>query len=287
MHITSKLLFAITGMLLLVGSASAQVVISVGSTYTQDFNTPDFAAEVEAAGTGVAAWDFTNNSTYLGWMRQVSAGGQLDRSDLDFIGELNGATTRFGNFGNGGFFNPEPKTDRALMSLIRAAGSEISFGVVFQVSGTSIDSLEVNYTGEQWFRAVLANTLQFQYKVLNSFDGEAFKINDETGWTSVVDLDFVALQTGSALKINGNDPINRSNLSATISLGAAANDGEYIAFRWRQVDPDPTTGAAQSGLGVDDFSVTAIPEPTTVAVWTGLAVLGLAMYRRKLAGTGQ
>lgn len=279
-HISGNI-FIIAGILILGSAASAQVVVTAGSTYDQDFNTPDFATEVAAAGTGVAAWSFTNNSTYLGWMRQVSGGGNTDRQDKDFIGEgINGATVRFGNVGNGGSYS-EPTTDRALMSLVRDA-TEVSFGVVFRVSGADVTGVNVSYTGEQWFRAVDASTLDFQYKILSSFDGSTFKINDETGWTDANALDFTALKTGTAQLINGNysgaefGP-NNTGLSATLNL--AASDGQYIAFRWRQVDR--FSAPQESGLGVDDFSVTFVPEPSTYALLAGLAAVGLVMLRRR------
>ena len=262
-------------------SASAQVVVTAGSTYNQDFNSPAFTTEVADAGSGVAAWSFTNNSTYLGWMRQVSGGGNTDRQDKDFIGEgINGATVRFGNVGNGGSYS-EPTTDRTLMSLVRDA-TEVSFGVVFRVSGADVTGVNVAYTGEQWFRAVDASTLDFQYKVLSSFDGSTFKINDETGWTDANALAFTSLKTGTAQLINGNysgaefGP-NSTGLSATINL--AASDGQYIAFRWRQFDR--FSAPQESGLGVDDLSITFVPEPSTYALLAGLATLGLVMVRRR------
>jgi hypothetical protein len=269
-------------------SLNAQVTVNVGTTYTQNFDNPSFATEVAAAGTGLSTWSFANNSTYAGWMRQVNVGDPIviDRSDKDYIGEaLNTNTARFGNVGNGGSW-PEATTDRALMSMIRGASSEISFGVVFQLTGGAATGATVAYTGEQWFRAPNTNTLQFQYKVLNSFNAAAFFINDETGWTDVNSLDFAALKIGSGQKMNGNFTgdaefgANRTVLTDSITVNLA--DGNFIAFRWRQADL--AAGAAQPGLGIDDFSVTftAVPEPSTYALFLGLVVLGLGYYRRRL-----
>jgi hypothetical protein len=278
------------GIALLGAIASAQIVVSNGSTYNQDFNTPDFAAEVASASTGVAAWSYAhadNNVLYPGWTRQVDGGaGNVNRDDKDFIGQaLNGNTARFGNVGSApagdaGAY-PQPSTDRALISLIRGA-NEISFGVVFQVSGAAVSGVNVSYQGEQWFRALNANTLEFQYKILSSYNPSTFLINDETGWTDFNALDFTALKTGAGQTINGNysgaefGP-NNATLSGSISL--AASDGQYIAFRWRQVDQ--FGGIAQSGLGVDDFSATFVPEPSTYALLVGLATLGLVIRRRR------
>jgi hypothetical protein len=288
-HNIIKLGAILAGIALSGTTVAAQVVIGGGSTYNQNFDTPNYATEVAAAGSQ-AAWSYTNadnNTAYQGWFRQVSVGGQSNRDDKDFIGEkVNGTTIRFANVGNGGTY-AEPTTDRALMSLIRGAGGEVSFGVVFQVSGTGVAGIDVSFTGEQWFRAPNANTLEFQYKVLSSFDAGTYLINDETGWTDANTLDFAALKVASGQAINGNfdgdSEFGPNNVALSDSIALSASDGQYIALRWRQVDV--AAGVAQPGLAVDDLSVTftAVPEPATFALLAGFATLGLVLYRRRNA----
>jgi hypothetical protein len=287
-----KFAAALAGSVFAVSTVSSQVIISVGDTYTQNFDLADPSADlttVNNTGTNVpAAWSWTNNSTYAGWFRQVKSSTNTNAADKDFIGEFRSNTVRFGSMGNGGTFDSasEPRTDRALGSLIEGVGTEVSFGVVFQVAGASLSGLNVTYTGEQWFRAPSANTLEFQYKVLGSFDPSTFLINDETGWTDFNSLDFTAPKTGTNQKINGNFAgdenfaANKQLLSGTISLSAL--DGQYIAIRWKAVDKLGTT-AAQSGLGVDNLSITAVPEPATYALLAGVLTLGFALYRRRRA----
>ena len=58
---------------------------------------------------------------------------------------------------------------------------------------------------------------------------------------------------------------NASGNFATISgsLAVALSAGEFIAFRWL----DANNTGADAVMAVDDFTITAVPEPTT---WAGI-----------------
>jgi hypothetical protein len=275
----------------------AVLINSVGTFgYSQNFDGLDVSADVATAGGGtnvpilwngvasVTSW--TNNSTYAGWTRQVKIDATTNATDKDFIGEFRDGTTRFGNMGNGvagdGARDTGPTTDRALGLMMQGnagAGNSASFGVVFEIgAGLGVASATVGYNGEQWFRAGATGNdrLDFQYKILDSYNSATFLLNDVTGWTDVNALDFSALQTGTNSKLDGNAAANRAALSSAISLDATA--GQFIAFRWTNVS-DVT--AAQAALAVDDlninFSTVAIPEPTSAM----LALFGAACMLRR------
>ena len=247
--------------------------------YSQDFNTPTYASEVAAAGTGApSAWSWTNDSTYTGWTRQVRIDSNGDRTDKDYIGEFSSNTIRFGNMGS----STSNSTDRTLGVLMEGdvgtLGNSVSFGAVFEVgAGLTVGSATVGYTGEQWFRTATLDTMDFQYKVLSSYAAGSFGINDETGWTDFDSLDFTALVSGGNGKRDGNAAANRTIFSGA-TIGVSATEGQFIAFRWNY---DSDTTATQAGLGVDDFSVNfttvAIPEPSSAI----LALLGAAFLLRR------
>lgn len=279
--IITKSAYLLAGTVIFSASTVAQLMISAGDIYSQNFNTSGSSADdtlISSAGTGVpVAWSWTNNSTFEGWFRQVRINDSTtDSTAKDYIGEFQANTVRFGSMGNGGSFGDNienPFTDRALGSLVNASGNEVAFGVVFQVSGADITGLNVSYTGEQWFRAN-ASTLEFQYKVLGSFTAGSFLINDETGWSDLNALDFASPASGSNLKRNGNFADLRETLSGSIDL--LATDGQYIAIRWRQAG-----SGTEAALAVDDLSVTAVPEPATFALLAGIGTLGIVFYRRR------
>lgn len=238
----------------------ASILINSGGTfaYNQNFNTPTYATEVATAGTGNAiAWSWGNGTTYAGLTRQVVING-VNTTNKDYIGEFSSNTIRFGNMGNGGTFSTitSPTTDRALGSMMEGlvgTGNFASFGVVFEIgAGLKVTSAAVSYTGEQWFRTAAASNdrLDFQYKILNSYNSATYQIHNDTGWTDVNGLDFSALQTGTNQKLNGNVATNRSALSSVIPL--VAEESQFIAFRWTNAS-DAT--AAQAALAVDDLNI--------------------------------
>lgn len=265
-----------------------------GFVYTQGFDETAFTAVMESAGTGnpllwkkpsstppgttSTAW--SNNSTFTGWVRQLSVGGQANRSDKDFIGEMKGGTTRFGLAGDGSSYGIDytngDQSETALGVVMQGTGAEASFGVVFDVgAGLNVTGANISYTGEQWFRGTSTHTMHFQYKVLDTFSN--FRINEETGWTDVDALDLSSITVGASVsKINGNNAANQSAKNGTITL--SADDSQYVAFRWQYLS---TANGAQSGLFVDDFSVSfsTVPEPSTYAFIMG-GLIGLMVLRR-------
>jgi arylsulfatase A-like enzyme len=247
------------------GPLQATVPINQPSfSYSQNFDTPDFATEVAAAGTGApTAWTWVNDSTYAGWTRQVVI-NSVNTTNKDYIGEFTSNTIRYGNMGNGGTFNTgsSPTTDRALglmMEGIVGAGNAASFGVVFEVgAGLLVTGATVGYNGEQWFRAAATGNdrLDFQYKILTSYNPATFRIHTESGWTDVDGLDFSAPVTGPNGKLNGNAGTNRSAIASAISLNATP--GQFIVFRWSNVSDVTTTQAA---LAVDDLNIQFTTKP--------------------------
>lgn len=242
------------------GTLHASILIDHASfSYSQDFNTPSYATEVAAAGTGnPAAWAWANNTNYPGWTRQVAVGGLTNRQDKDFIGEFRNNTIRFGNMGNGvagdGSLDSGPPTDRSLGLLMEGADGSGAFGVVFKVgAGLTVTEALVTYTGEQWFRAPGVQTLHFQCKILDNYDPATFRINEGTDWSDLEELKFSSLKTGTAQKLDGNlggSAPNRATLSATVTL--SATDTQFIAFRWASVSDG---SAAQAALAVDDLTI--------------------------------
>lgn len=265
----------LTGVLALAGPSMAQVTISPGAlTYSQNFDALNVSSDVATAGTGAPLlWDglasvtsWQNDLTYTGWTRQVASGGQSNRLDKDYIGEFTSNTIRFGNMGNGvagdGMRDTGPPTDRALGVLMQGADGAASFGMVFGIDpGVVVSGVTIKYTGEQWFRAPTAATMNFQYKILGSYNPATFLINDETSWTDVDALDFSTLQTGGNQKIDGNANANRSARSATIFPNLAA--GQFLALRWKYVSD---AVAAQAGLAVDDVTVSFGPDRGAIMV---------------------
>jgi len=125
-----------------------------------------------------------------------------------------------------------------------------------------VTSLVISYTGEQWRHGggTGSDQLDFQYST------DATNLTNGS-WTDVDQLDFVSpITTGAARSLNGNAAANRTVKSFTIPV--SITDG--TTFRIRLLDFDRGGSAvADSGLAVDDFSLTAVgPDlATAVSIW--------------------
>jgi hypothetical protein len=223
--------------------------------YTQNFNT-----------LSSTAGSTTNNLPLTGWSL-FETGGSL-RNNGQYAVDTGGSTT-----GDVFSYGSSANSDRALGGL--RTGTLIPlFGAGFtNNTGSTITSLAISYTGEQWRLGVLSRTdrLDFQYST------DATSISSGT-WTDVDALDFTTPNTTATGAKDGNSAANRSLLSSSIS-SLSISAGASVWIRWQDID---ATGA-EDGLAVDDFSLTAtaVPEPASAVAFAGLLAFGFAFSRRR------
>jgi uncharacterized protein len=207
-------------------TASAEIGIpSLPYTYTQNFDT------LASSGT-TNSW--TDDTTILGWYasRTVYAGSN---------GSSNSGTLY--SFGT-------TAADRALGSINTNATGAISTGLRLKNnSATTITTLVITYTGEQWRNNgnASAQKLDFSYQI-----GATVTSLSSGSWTDVNELDFVSLvNTATAAQLDGNAAANRTTLSASISVNIPS--GQEVMLRWA----DPNESGNDHGLAIDDVAVTA------------------------------
>lgn len=214
----------------------AQIPINtLGSTYTQNFD------NLANAGT-------TNTLTAPGW-EFLETGASANAAYAGGNGGLaTGDTYSYGQTGS---------TDRALGGL-RSSSLIPIFGASFaNVTGSTITSITISYTGEEWR---LGNhqrgpdRLDFQY----STDATSLTTG---AWTDVDSLDFLTPNlTGPGGIRDGNLPENQS-VRSQIIIGLAIPPGAVLWIRWMDVDATNS----DDGLAVDNFSLRAVA-PSAAAV---------------------
>ena len=234
------------------GIANAQAInLTTTGTYTQSFDT--------LITSGSATW--TNNSTIASWYTGRTGNGT---SIVASSGSSN--TGALYSFGTG------TSTDRALGSIGsgNAAAGSFAWGVQFfnnagASSTLTLDTLQ--YVGEQWRSAVTtAQTVTMWYRTSGSAITSLSPGTDNTGWIPLSDLNFTSPNLSGTGAVDGNAPGNRvtlsANLGSTISLAA----GQFLMFRWSDVDQ---TGS-DHGLGIDDFSLSYTVSSITTSgqFWT-------------------
>ena len=232
-----RILLAILSVALLgaAPAASAQCIslTTLGVAYTQNFDT-----------LSNTAGSTTNNLTIPGWFMTEGGGGARDNEQyaVDTGASTTGDTYSYGAAGS---------TERALGEL-RSGTLIPNFGACFtNNTGSTITSLAVAFTGEEWRLGTAGRTdqLNFEYS-LNSTD-----LTTGT-WTNVAALNFVTPDTATVGAKNGNAAADRTALSATIN-GLSVANGATFWIRWTDID----ASGADDGLAVDDFSLT--PQTST------------------------
>jgi hypothetical protein len=91
------------------------------------------------------------------------------------------------------------------------------------------------------------------------------------------------LDTDSTPTINGGVGTLTQLYSNTFNFNLASlNDSDSIWLRISGVNSQTNGTAGQRHSLIDDLSITAVPEPSTYAIFAGLLALGLVMLRRRL-----
>jgi hypothetical protein len=271
-----------------------------GSTYSQNFDSLPIAPE-NASLQSTIPWTDDANSTATqtslpGWFLYhplvAATEGGVNTHQRFRIGTGSANTGSFYSFGTTG------STDRSLAGLnadtlstpanaatppLTVEETQMYMGLqLINNTGVILNSFSLSFVGEQWRRAgntganqVTDDRLDFQY----SLNPLATISSPNALFTDVNALDFVSpQQTGAAGTIDGNDPANRVPLSATVSNLVWA-PGTALFLRWVDTNypgPSPSASATRgdNGLGIDDLTFRAVPEPASIAM---LAMGGLAL----------
>lgn len=214
--------------------ALAQNVSLTGGTYTQNFDT-----------LSNTAGSTTNTTLPTGWQLNETGGGARDNEQyaVDTGASTTGDTYSYGAAGS---------TERAFGSLRSGTLIPVIGACFTNNTGTTLSSLDIAYTGEEWRLGTAARTdnLNFQYSL------DATSITTGT-WTDVAALNFVTPTTATTGAKDGNAAGNRTAISTTIGSLAIAN-GASFCIRW--IDADAS--GADDGLAIDDFSVTTAGSAT-------------------------
>lgn len=198
---------------------------SLGTAYTQDFNT---LANTGTSSTVPAGWAFSESGTSANTTYTAGTGS--------------------GNTGDTYSFGATGNTERAFGGLL--SGNLVpTIGACFtNNTGSSVTSLAISYTGEQWRLGASgrgADRIDFQYST------NATSLTTGT-WTDVDALDFSSpITTGTVGALDGNAAANRTSINFTISNLNIAS-GTTFFIRWN----DFNVSNADDGLAVDDFSLT-------------------------------
>ena len=254
---------------LALAGVNAQILYS-GGTYSQNFDgliSSGNVTSVFSATSGTQA----GIPSLSGWSGAKIGG--TGTSATNFV-----ANDGSSNAGGLYSYGSTSDSDRALGSL--ASGTNImAFGAEFLNNGsTTYTQFTITFDAEFWRSSTSAvNTLSFFYGFSSTSGLTSSNYLSSTLMTALTSLDVVGpapVTTNGAL--DGNAAGNRTaGITATISSVSWA-PGERLFIAWRDAN-DPGNDA---GLAVDNFSFSAIPEPTTWALLAGSLTV-LTVFRRR------
>jgi uncharacterized protein len=213
-------------------AAGTVSLTSLGTAYTQDFNT------LASSGTSSAVPDGW-------WFSEVGSNAN----------GLYAAGTGSSNAGDVYSFGAGGSSERALGQVLSGSLNPTIGAQIVNDTGRTITSLTITYAGEQWRVGQLrtgsiGDRLDFQLST------------NATSLTSGLWSDYNALDfsspvisggtSNSGIALDGNAAGNRRTLSYTIT-GLEISNGAVFWIRWA----DFNISGSDDGLGVDDFSITA------------------------------
>ena len=277
--IAALVLIATTGSARL---ASASITYSnIGTAYSQNFDTlpTDLPNNDGIQAVYSDGWrDDTNtvpgtSVSLPGWhlyhpIQQMTEGGFNDHQRLRAgPGQNTGAFWLYGANAS----NPE----KALGSLgsVTMAGSGASMYIglqLFNSTGIQLTSFAVTYDGEEWRdgEGAAGETLAFGYS-LSATDADWFST---ANFTLVPTLNFtspdVANTSVAGVAVDGNSAGLQAGITATV-VGVNWAPNTELWLRWGDLQ---LTGLGDDGIAVDNFSFTAVPEPSCCV----LGVLAIA-----------
>src|SRR5215813_6390200 len=208
-------------------------------TGSVSLNTIGVAASENFDTLSNVAGSTTNTALPTGWYITEGGGGARDNEQyaVDTGGSATGDIYSYGSAGS---------TDRALGAL--RSGTLIPlYGAKFtNNTGTTITSLDVQYTGEEWRCGTAGRIDRIDFQISTN----ATDLSTGT-YTDVDPLDFATPDTVTTGAKNGNSAGERTTITASISPLSIPNGATFF-IRW--TDLDATN--ADDGLAVDDFSIT-------------------------------
>lgn len=138
-------------------------------------------------------------------------------------------------------------------------------------TGSEINAIDIGY--HIWVRndKDLSNSFNFEY----SLDGSTF-VSDTTntlGWnfSTTADLDSLGWK-----KVEKKISLKGLNIPTM-----DANNSGMIYFKWSSAAVGGMSGAGGDDLGLDEFTATVVPEPSTYAlIFGGIALIGVLIKKR-------
>lgn len=239
----------------------AAVLTNVGGSISEDFNSYDFGAQTTNT---TATW--VNNSTVPNWYADSRA------------------TTIAYRFGGG-----VSSTTEVLGYKFDANGNTTSPAGALGTRSSSTDPWGIGWAIENGTGTTLTEFSLTYDAFVASYEGDAgpdgYTVTYQIGGTYQDDgFANVYASAQYVAPINQADdagnPVTASTVTGSTVTGINWAPGEILWIHWQ--DTSAVSGESTYGLGIDNITLTAVPEPTTFALLAGMVALAGVLYRRRV-----
>lgn len=260
--------FILTPIVILLGSDAQGAVV-----YTQSFNglvsstqtdiTPAGFTEFNANGSGSANYSLSPTSLQFSG---TTSNGAANASAAISIAGINGNSFSI-------------STEFSLDSLTTPSGSTVNFG--FGLFG---DTPNFSSTSGSYFRVLFtpfdASTASNHLSIARYVNGTSTNANSSLGTISSFagmtgTLTVSGAYSGSLLSLTAT--LTSGSNSINVDLNSQELAGTY--FGYRTAINAPISSATAEAVTYDNFSISAVPEPTTWFAWSVFAVAGIVWRR--------
>jgi MYXO-CTERM domain-containing protein len=257
---------ALATLSLVAGFAHAAGTVNLGSDgYAESFDAMGTAGTAPPTGWAVYTGNSgTSNST---WTSAITANGSNSVASMVATTGALTATSAPTTTANNGFNaarQPGATADRVLAtSPTTVSGGALQLALV-NTTGHAFDQLLLGYDTVRFTAVSSANELP-GYQMFSSLDGSS--------WTHLAALDPSLATVPNTVGV--------STVGATrVSLGGTVAQGATLYLRW--VDDNARQTSPDQIIGLNNVTVSAMPEPGQAALWLA-GLLGLAAFARRRA----
>jgi hypothetical protein len=261
-------------------------------TYTQNFDS--MGTTGTAAPTGWSVYseagshdtfsyyqDTASGSPTAGVVPNMTAGALTAQSTLTAVAAANNTTSK-GVVGYN-FATTTSDTNRALGTSPSGNAATILETAFMNSTGSAITALSLSYDIRRFTTTVNNNTTYVTQGDPTATVEENpgywlyYSLNGGTTWTNVSSLN--PTLSGTSGVVVPNTVGVTSVASPTLTLNGTWATGSVLEFAW--IDDNAQGPSPDQLLGLDNVSLTAIPEPSVTASVFGAAAMGFCMLRRR------